>query len=397
MIPVSVASGLIDAHRWKAESELLPLDQVLGRVLAEPVFADRDLPPYDRVAMDGIAITYSAFQSGINLFRVAGTASAGMTAIQISDHSDCIEVMTGAILPIGADAVVRYEDITIEGGYAKINLNQLYQWMNIHRQGSDARSTDQLLQVGTLISSAEIPLLASIGKSLVAVCSLPRTAIISTGDELVDINLVPLDHQIRISNSYALQAGLSVHHVSADLFHLNDQSEANDSALKNILSNYDLIILSGGVSKGKFDWVPKALEDAGVQRHFHQVNQKPGKPLWFGSGSGKVVFALPGNPVSTFLCLYRYIIPWLRSSLGLSAQMHEVQLMHDYEMKLEATYFLQVKIVNEGGFRYAIPVPGGGSGDFVNLLHTDGFIEIPAGKKTYPSRSVFPYYPFRTN
>jgi molybdopterin molybdotransferase len=395
MIPVSVASDLIDAHRWKPESELLPLGKVLGRVLAEPVFADRDLPPYERVAMDGIAISYTGFESGINFFRVAGMASAGMAAVQISDHSDCIEVMTGAILPIGADVVVRYEDITIEGGYAKVNLNQLHQWMNIHRQGSDARSADQLLQSGLMISSAEIPLLASVGKAMVAVCSLPRTAIISTGDELIDIKQVPLDHQIRISNSYALQAGLSVHHVSSDLFHMNDQRDANVSALKKILTDYDLIVLSGGVSKGKFDWVPKALEEAGVQRHFHQVNQKPGKPLWFGSGSGKVVFALPGNPVSTYLCLYRYILPWLRSSLGLSAQMHEVQLMHDYEMKLESTYFLQVKIVNEGGVRYAIPVPGGGSGDFVNLLHTDGFIEIPAGKKTYPSHSVFPYYPFR--
>ncbi len=395
MLTVSEATKLIAEHLWKPETELVPLQNSLGRVLAESVATDRDLPPYNRVAMDGIAIVLSAVESGS--LRISGVASAGMSALKISSPLDCIEVMTGAILPEGADVVIRYEDVKIENGIANFDPSGLSQWMNVHRQGSDSRRGDVLLSAGTFITAAEIPLLASVGKRKVSVYTVPRTAVISTGDELVDIAEKPLDHQIRISNSYAVQAGLETLKVSAHLFHMSDQGGGNTQLLEKILNEHELIILSGGVSKGKFDWVPRALEQAGIKKHFHQVNQKPGKPLWFGTGSGKVVFALPGNPVSTFLCLYRYIIPWLRESFGLNAAAQSVQLMEDYEMKFETTYFLQVKIVQDGATRYCIPVPGGGSGDFVNLLHVDGFIEIPPGKRMYPRNTVFKYIPFRVS
>lgn len=397
MLTVSEATKLIAEYLWKPETELVPLQNSLGRVLAESVAADRDLPPYNRVAMDGIAFGLSAAASEAGALRISGVASAGMSALKISSPLDCIEVMTGAILPEGADVVIRYEDIKIEHGIANFNPSGLSQWMNVHRQGSDSRKGDVLLSAGTFITAAEIPLLASVGKSEVSVYTLPRTAVISTGDELVDVIEKPLDHQIRISNSYAVQAGLETLKVSAHLFHMSDHDDGNTDLLQKILSEHDLIILSGGVSKGKFDWVPRALEQVGIQKHFHQVNQKPGKPLWFGTGSGKVVFALPGNPVSTFLCLYRYIIPWLRESFGLNAAAQSVQLMENYEMKLETSYFLQVKILHEGATRYCIPVPGGGSGDFVNLLNADGFIEIPPGKKMYSRNTVFNYFPFRVS
>ena len=165
--------------------------------------------------------------------------------------------------------------------------------------------------------------------------------------------------------------------------------------LADILHASDLIILSGGVSKGKFDWVPEALESLGIKCVFHTVAQRPGKPLWFGSGSSKTVFALPGNPVSVFLCLHRYVLPWLRKSLQYPERIRTVSIASDFRSDIPLTHFVQVK-VSGTGMLTATPVPGGGSGDFVNLRNADGFIEIPPKAGNIAKGSVLPYIPFRS-
>ena len=238
-------------------------------------------------------------------------------------------------------------------------------------------------------------MLASVGWLETEVYAFPKVAIVSTGNELVEIHAKPLPHQIRRSNSYALRAALSSMACDANLFHLTDDRNTMERELAQVFSKHDVIILSGGASKGKFDFVPDVLESLGAQKIFHEVSQKPGKPLWFGATKKQVVFALPGNPVSTFLCFYRYIRPWLLKMMGVEMPIQTAILSEDFTIKTDLTYFLQVKVRSEYGKRMASPVQGGGSGDFANLKAVDGFLELTAGKNEFKAGEAFTYIPFR--
>ncbi|HRW99930.1 MAG TPA: molybdopterin-binding protein, partial [Cyclobacteriaceae bacterium] len=186
------------------------------------------------------------------------------------------------------------------------------------------------------------------------------------------------------------------HGCTSTRFHLQDDQDEITNGLNKIIEQHDVIVLSGGVSKGKFDYVPDALNKLGIEKHFHKVRQRPGKPFWFGSRNNKTVFALPGNPVSTFMCFYRYIEPWLFNSLGLSAPEQKAQLNSDFEFKDDnLTYFLQVALKNSDGRLIATPIPGGGSGDFANLKDVSAFMELPEGKKVFKKGEVYPVYSFR--
>ena len=166
--------------------------------------------------------------------------------------------------------------------------------------------------------------------------------------------------------------------------------------LVEILDKYDVLVLSGGVSKGKFDFVPAVLERIGIRKLFHQVSQRPGKPFWFGkSASGKIAFALPGNPVSTFMCFYRFVKPWILKSLGASVPGRHAILAENFSFTPALTYFLQVEVQDEKGRLMAYPQPGGGSGDFANLKNVTGFLELPLEKNDFKAGEAFPYICFR--
>ena len=227
------------------------------------------------------------------------------------------------------------------------------------------------------------------------VFSNPVTAVISTGDELIDVAQPPLPHQIRKSNSYALAAAIAESGGKADVFHLVDDEQVLKEKLATIIKNYELIVLSGGVSKGKFDFVPQVLESLGVKKLFHQVSQRPGKPMWFGRSEKNTVFALPGNPVSTFMCFYRYVKPWLSKSLGHKPKMQSAILAVDFTFSPSLTYFLQVKIENVQGKLMAYPAMGGGSGDFANLKEVDGFLELPLERSEFHKGESFALILFR--
>lgn len=390
MVSVSEASSIVGSNLFKPEAEMVNVANVLGRVLAESIKADRDFPPFDRVAMDGIALQLGQFTRGQKEFELEGLAPAGSPQKKLVDKSKCIEVMTGAPLPIGTNTVIRYEDLELKNNIATILIPGLVHGQNIHQQAQDAKHGQVLLPIGTLISPAEVALIASVGLTQVKVKTFPRAAIISTGDELVDIDDTPAAHQIRRSNSYALQAALKSLGIEAKLYHLPDQHESIERELKTILANHDLLILTGGVSKGKFDFIPEVLEKLGVKKHFHKVKQKPGKPFWFGGVGNKTVFALPGNPVSTYMCFYKYVEPWLKLSLGLKVNNEKASLTQGYEFNGDLTYFLQVNISNQDGRLMANPVPGGGSGDFANLKDVNAFMELTEGRKLFKRGEVFP-------
>jgi molybdopterin molybdotransferase len=403
MISVTEATNIIQSNLFKPSTEQVHIEHATGRILAETIYADRDFPPFDRATMDGIAIDATIFPIESKLFFIEGVQAAGQPAATLSNNHHCFEIMTGAMLPTGTNAVVRYEDIDVSNGKASIKINHVNVADNVHLQGIDAKENSVLLEAGTRLSAAEIALLASVGKAQVLVSSYPSIAIVSTGDELVSIDEKPLPYQIRTSNSYALQAALTEIGCSSNRFHLADDEQRLKTELQKIASTHDVIILSGGVSKGKFDFVPTVLESLGIKKLFHQVNQKPGKPMWFGhsplprrgAGGEAWIFALPGNPVSTFMCFHRYVKPWLLKSLGTEIENPKAILSKDFLFKPSLTYFLQVNVKNEDGRLLATPIAGGGSGDFVNLKEVNGFLELPAERNEFKVGETFPLIKFR--
>jgi molybdopterin molybdotransferase len=396
MISVQQASDAVLSHLYKPEAVSVPIHEAVGRILAEGIYADRDLPPFHRVTMDGIAIKFESWKRGKRKFQLEGTQAAGEPQQTLINPENAIEVMTGAMLPLGTDTVIRYEDLQIAPPYVTILTDKIEAGQSIHRQGQDAKKQEPLLPTGMVLSPAEIALLATVGKSNVTVYSYPRAALVASGDELVEVEAIPSLHQIRRSNTYAVEAAMRTLHWPAKHFHLRDEKDVLKKSIAEILEEHDVLILSGGVSQGKFDFIPAVMEELGVKKIFHQVSQRPGKPFWFGvSAKGKTVFALPGNPVSTFMCFYRYIKPWLLKSLGVEDQSTTAILAKDFSFPPKLTYFLQVTIKNEEGRLMAYPDAGGGSGDFANLKKINGFLELPAERSEFKAGEVFPWIAFR--
>ncbi len=396
MTTVAAAEKIILAELRDYGIETVSLADALNRVLAEPILADRDLPPYNRVAMDGIAIKYADIANGQKSFTIKGTQAAGEEPIEFN-NSECIEIMTGAALPECADTVIRYEDLEINNGVATVLIDTIRQGQNIHRQGADKLKGDVVAKAGQVISSALVSVAASVGATTLSVKKLPRVVIITTGNELVDIDITPSPYEIRRSNSYAIQSVLQRYNINADIIHIPDDPAITRKELAYCIDNYDVIILSGGISAGKFDYVPQVLEELSVQKLFHKVEQRPGKPFWFGRhGNGVLVFAFPGNPVSTFMCMHRYFIPWLEKCLGIPSSKAYAILDTDFSFKPQLRYFLQVKLqFNELGQIIATPVEGNGSGDYVNLLDADAFMELPAERNNFNKGEAYPIWPFK--
>ena len=406
MISSQEATQIIQNHLFTSKPIEVKLMKCLGRILREDITADRNLPPYDRVTMDGIAIDYQAFAQGQASFFVEATQFAGKPQITLQSLKNCIEIMTGAMLPLGTDTIVRYEDLQKEEKngqvFFTIKTENVKRGQNIHREGSDSKAGDILVKARTLIGTPEITVAAAVGKANLQVSQKPLFAIVSNGDELIDVEGKPDVQQIRRSNTYMLLSALEQLRMKADTFHFPDNKKIIEEKLAKILASnsvFDVILLTGGVSAGKADFIPSVLADLGVKKLFHQVAQRPGKPFWFGkTEAGKTVFALPGNPVSTFACFHKYVTPWLRASL-LSPNALDIPqaiLQNDFHFAPALTYFLQVKTyLNEQGQLQAIPVEGGGSGDFANLLECDGFLELPAEKNQFRAGEKYPFIQYR--
>lgn len=399
MINVQEATQIVLSHRIELAVESVSLSSAYGKILREPLQADRPFPPYDRVTMDGIAIQYAAYANGQREFQIIGMGAAGQAQATLSDPQACVEIMTGAILPTGADTVIPYEQVEMTNGMAKLGQLSLKKRQNVHPKGGDRERGEVIVAAGKKIQAPEIGIAAAIGKSQLKVSRLPKAAIISSGDELVPIEETPLPYQIRTSNVYTIQSMLSQLGIASDTFHLRDNIEETVHTLTQIVNQYPLMILSGGVSKGKFDFIPQALEKVKVEKKFHRIAQRPGKPFWFGVGeSGIVVFALPGNPVSSFMCANRYILPWLYASMDFPLKPLYAALQKEIIFKPDLTYFAQVKInYTTDGELEAIPLEGHGSGDFANLVQVDGFMELAKGKEVYEKGEVHPIWPFRNS
>jgi molybdopterin molybdotransferase len=377
--------------------ESLPLTQCVGGTLRENVYAERDHPPFDRVAMDGIAVDSEALRRGLKRVRVQGVQAAGAPPLKLDTADDAIEVMTGAMLPAGCDNVIPVEQLDLADGFATLTASVVTSpYNNVHRRGSDSRQGKLLLESGTLMRAPEIAVAASAGMARVRVSSQPAVMVISTGDELVEPGDPIAEFQVRRSNAYAVAATLRQRgfgRVGDD--HVKDDEKLLRKRLALHLTTHEVLVLSGGVSMGKFDLVPKVLMQLGVQEVFHNIAQRPGKPMWFGVGPhGQAVFGLPGNPVSTLVCLIRYVIPAIAEAMGTKRVAPErLALAAPVTFKPALAYFLPVIIEHDDwGRPWASPKATNGSGDFLSLAGTDGFVELPPGPNTYPKGFVTSVY-----
>jgi len=366
-----------------------------GRILKENIFADRDFPPFDRVSMDGIAIAMEAFNKGQRSFKIEGIQAAGSPQLTLHNVSNCMETMTGAVLPKNTNAVIQYELLTIENGIATINLEAVKSFQNIHLKGTDKNQGDLLVKENALISAAEIGVFATVGKTKVKVAKRLKVIIVSTGNELVEVAETPADYQIRRSNVFTMVSLLEKLHIKAETLHILDDKEILLNKIESLLINYDVLIFSGAVSKGKFDFIPEVLNELGVKKLFHQVKQRPGKPFWFGKKDTKTIFAFPGNPVSTFVNCLKYFYPWYYKSVGLELPKSEAVLSEDFFFKPNLTYFLQVKLHQEKGKLFATPISGKGSGDLANLVDADAFLELPDNRSEFLKGEIFPILYYR--
>lgn len=396
MVTVEQAEKMVLGQTKDYGTEHLYFEDALGRVLAEDLKADRDLPPYDRVTMDGIAISFDAFEKGNRAFKIIATQAAGESPVEITSGDECIEIMTGAALPSTTATVIRYEDLDIKDGIATVITEAVIIAQSIHFKGKDKKQDEVVVTANQVISPAVIQMAAAVGKDQLLVKKLPKVVIISSGDELIEVNDTPTPYQIRKSNNYTIKAALQKYRINADMLHIPDDAAITKEYIEKSLQQYDVVILSGGVSEGKFDYIPKALEDCGVQKLFHKVQQRPGKPFWFGKHSnGVLVYAFPGNPVSTFMCLHRYFFLWLEKSLNTPKQPMYAALDQDFVFTPKLQYFLQVQLNIDGkGILLATPVAGNGSGDFANLLGTDAFMELPPEQNNFTKGEIFRVWPF---
>lgn len=392
MITFDNAFKEVMQHPLELGGETIPLMDCMKRILAEDILADRDFPPFDRSTKDGIAIQYSAIENGKRTFKIEGVLSAGMPQKALISDVNCLEIMTGAVLPKNADTVIMYEEVTIADGIATIETRPKKR-QNIHAKGSDEKKGTVLLKAGIRIDTAEIGILASVGKAEVVVKKIPKIRVISTGNELVEVAETPLPHQIRKSNTLSLAAALSKEGICSQQLHFNDSKKEIEQLLGKALQENDVLLLSGGVSKGKFDFIPQMMEILGVKKIFHKVAQRPGKPFWFGIHPDlkTVVFSFPGNPVSTFANYHIYFLPWLYKTWGLPYEEKTVILQDEIRVKLPLTRFVLVKTHEQEGCLNAHIIGGNGSGDLTSLAKSDGFVCLRPREELYKKGELVPF------
>jgi molybdopterin molybdotransferase len=397
-IDVAAAVSLIDQHMPQYDSERIELAAAQGAILRQRVVAERDQPPFDRVTMDGIAIRYSAIEAKNRTFNIVGIQAAGAAAMRIGDPSNCLEIMTGAVMPADADTIIPVERIqrhadqfVLEADYTPA-AGQF-----IHRKGTDHPAGKSLLEPGIRIGAPEMAVLTIAGEKTVEVARWPSIAVISTGDELVDLGEPIEPFQIRSSNDRAIQAALEKRGCrSSYRSRLPDDATRLAVEIRKLHQQHDVLILSGGVSMGKYDYVPQILHELGVELVFHKILQRPGLPMWFGvSGTNKPVFALPGNPVSSLVCLVRYVAPAILKAMGESTAQPRVQLAETVKFTPDLTCFMPVKLeFDELGQLHAVPKPTNTSGDFVSLAGTDGIVELERARSDFPQNYAAPFYPW---
>lgn len=382
LITPEEAISLILAEATGLPAESIPFGDSLHRVLREDLHGDRPFPPFDRVTMDGIAFRSSDHLPGTPLM-VQGTHPAGQPEPAPLKPGHCWQIMTGAVLPPDCDTIVPIEQISLSEKTALLH-GPPEPGIFIHRCGSDAPANTLVVKSGTRLGPAHLGMMASIGATQIKVTRLPRIHILTTGDELIPVEQTPLSHQLRQSNGPTLLAAIDQWGPAARSWrHLPDDLDATTSGIASALEEADLVLLSGGISKGTKDFVRPALESLIGPPLFHGVAQRPGKPLAYWKG----VVALPGNPNSTLTTFRRYVVPLLHRLTGCpDVEPVTLPLAQPISQHSKLTQFLPATITADGTALSRSPQ---NSGDFVTPLEANGIVEIPPGHQEVRTARFF--------
>jgi molybdopterin molybdotransferase len=375
MLEVREARRVILQHASPLAPELTPLSTAaFGHVLGESIRSDLDMPPFDKALMDGYAVRCADSGERVVIEEVA----AGQVPTRPLGPGQATRVMTGAPLPPGCDGVVPHEQTTLCGDRLTLHVEPVAERFLL-RRASEYAAGQEVLPAGSVLTPQAIGVLAAVGKTAVRLIAPPRVAVIATGDELVEPPLMPRQGQLRNSNAPMLMA-LS-HRAGGLPFYLGigrDSLESLRPLIAEALQTAAVVLLSGGVSAGKRDLVPEALASLGVTIHFHQVAMKPGKPLLFGTQQGKLVFGLPGNPVSSFVCFELLLRPAIRQMAGyrsLDWPCRSLPLAVDFVHESDRPTYHPARVEGES----VAPVPFQASASLYCLLPANALMELPAG------------------
>jgi molybdopterin molybdotransferase len=382
MIPISEAQKIVRENTANLEAETTALDTVVGRVLAENITADMDLPPFDRSQMDGYAVKAGDLKNAPVKLKIVGESSAGKSWRGELKHGEAVRIMTGAAVPKGANAVQKLELANEEGATVEI-FEAAEKGQNIVPQAAEVESGRIVLEKGEIITASMIAVLAAFGYTTVKVGKRPRVAVMSTGNEIVDVGDTPDKDQIRNSNTpllavYAEQCGAVVNALPI----AGDEIENLKSNIAN--ANCDMLILTGGVSVGKYDFTKAALAELGAKIYFDKIALRPGKPTVFAKLADTLIFGLPGNPVSaavTFHLFARAALLQMQGAAHPSPKSGTAILGNTLKGAKERDSYIPAKLTTDKkGSLIANPVKWGGSSDFISFARADALVFVPQGK-----------------
>jgi molybdopterin molybdotransferase len=359
----------------------------LGLILAEDVASDLDMPPYDKALMDGFAVRTVDFAPGCVL-RIIEEVTAGKTPRLPVGTGEATRIMTGAPLPTGADAVVQVERTRMmDNQQVAIEQDSVRPELNIVRRGREMRQGQVVLPAGTKLRPQDLGILATVGRTSVQVYPPPRVAVLSTGDEIVDAAQKPGPGQIRNGNGPMLAAQVARAGGKPVILGIARDTREDLRALIGKGLQQDLLVMSGGVSAGKLDLVPDVLAELGVRPAFHKVEMKPGKPAFFGSSGATLVFGLPGNPVSAFVCFELFVRPAIRRLRNESVPctaLVRATLGSEFSYRTDRPTYYPARLTHAPDGPWQVtPVPWSGSGDLLPLTQANGLLLIPRGEQRY--------------
>ena len=361
-------------------SEVVSLRESYGRILAESVYLDTDQPPFDRSMRDGYAVLSEDIQKLPARLKYLGEVKAGEVSSLRLKKGEALQIMTGAPVPAGADAVVMVEYTERPNSDEVTILKSSISKSNIALKGSERKVGDLLVSKGDRLGSIELGGLASVGKSQISLFKRPTVGILATGDELVEVDEKPGPGQIRNSNAYLLYSQVlkmggipKILQTATD--YIKDLTNQINKGLRN-----DVLLISGGVSMGKYDLVEPVMSELGIQIYFESVTMRPGKPTVFARKGKQFVFGLPGNPVSTFVAFELFVNPVLKTLQGLGPGTHPImrgRLEREVIEKSGRTTFLPAVVADRGGGVKVDPVPWKGSADIFSMVGANGLIVVP--------------------
>jgi molybdopterin molybdotransferase len=387
MITVEEALEKILSHIQPLGSEKVSILEALGRVIAEDIYADRDIPPLDNSGMDGYAVRSedirNADQNHPVRLEVIEDLPAGFISTKTVGKKQAIRIMTGAPIPRGADTIVPVEETKKEDGFVSI-FKTFASGERIRKAGEDVKKGERVIFIGDLIRPAEVGMLASVGRSFVSVYQRPLVAILCTGEELVDVDGDLAEGKIVSSNSYTLAAQVKdCGAISVQLGIAKDRKEEIKEKLLQGLRT-DVLISSAGVSVGDYDFVREVLNDLGMEMVFWKVAMKPGMPLAFGTIEGKPVFGLPGNPVSSMVSFEQFVRPSLLKMMGhrqIFRPIIEAILKEEIHKEPGRRHFVRASVSFERD-HYVVTITGAqGSGILRSMVKANGLVVIPEDRE----------------